>query len=314
MGNEWVGFNWGLKWGMTVGLLFATSFCCLAQEPAAGISQDELQRLASEAAAGQISSGSPTSLPATLSFFALLRQGGWLMVPLAAMSLLVLAVALERFVALRRAKLFPRGLRREIRRMSEESDPIDPLPLFVAAEKYPSSASRVLKDMLVKTGRPITEAENQISASVQCEADRLYGNVRWLGLAASISPLIGLLGTVWGMILAFYNTTHLGAGKNKAEFLAEGIYVALVTTLVGLAVAIPAAIFAHYFEGQITKMLSKIEGELKGLVPRFEALEGRVRYDMHSRGVSTRSVERSDLQKSNMSAPAMLGQQPRSSV
>ena len=60
---------------------------------------------------------------------------------------------------------------------------------------------------------------------------------------------MGLLGTVWGMIRAFHDTAQLAPGQNKADYLAEGIYVALVTTLAGLAVAIPAAIFSHYFEG-----------------------------------------------------------------
>jgi biopolymer transport protein ExbB len=100
--------------------------------------------------------------------------------------------------------------------------------------------------------------------------------------------LIGLLGTVWGMIIAFYNTTQIGPGKNKAEFLAEGIYIALVTTLGGLAVAIPAAIFAHYFEGRITSMMGHIEEHLKRLIPRFERYEGKVRYDIQIQGLVAR--------------------------
>ena len=136
----------------------------------------------------------------------------------------------------------------------------------------------------------LPEVEAALAEGAQREADLLYGNVRWLTLAAAVSPLIGLLGTVWGMIIAFHDTTQLGAGSNKAEYLAEGIYIALVTTLGGLAVAIPAAIIAHFFEGRITKMLAQIDTELRRLMPRFESQEGRTRFDLNERGLFRRDV------------------------
>lgn len=259
--------------------------------PEAGISQAELQRLAAEAqnSVAAVEAPNPDRMSqGSINFLSLLIEGGALMIPIGIMSLLVVAVTLERAIALRTGKLFPRKLRREIRRSIEDTSAADPQALFTSVDRQPSVAARVLQDVLQKVGRPIPEIESAISEGVQREADRLYGNVRWLTLAAAVTPLIGLLGTVWGMIIAFYNTTQLGAGMNKAEFLAEGIYVALVTTLGGLAVAIPAAIVAHYFEGKITKTLSRVEHELRALVPRFELLEGRGRYDISSRGLTRR--------------------------
>jgi biopolymer transport protein ExbB len=207
---------------------------------------------------------------------------------------MVVAFALERMLALRRGNLFPAGLRREIRKASESSESVSPQGLFQHSENFPSVAARILQDLLQKVGRPIPEMEAAVADGSQREADRLYGNVRWLTLAAAVTPLIGLLGTVWGMIIAFYNTTQLGAGSNKAEFLAEGIYVALVTTLGGLAVAIPAAIFAHYFEGKIQKVLGQIDTEIKRLIPHFENLEGIARYDISSRGMTRRDLGRTN--------------------
>lgn len=255
------------------------------------ISQSELQEL---------TNASSTSPPASqsapkkrglggMSFLRLLVDGGALMIPIGVMSLLVVAVAFERWIALRRNRLFPRRLRREIKRSIEEEAEVSPAELYRTSEHFPSAASRVLHELLSKVGRPITEIESAISESVQREADRLYANVRWLTLAAAVTPLIGLLGTVWGMIIAFYNTTQLTGGMNRAEYLAEGIYVALVTTLAGLAVAIPAAIFAHYFEGKITKNLGIVDLELRRLVPRLEHFEGRARYDISSRGFTQRN-------------------------
>jgi biopolymer transport protein ExbB len=278
-------------WAM--GLLLAWSnLPALAQEESSStiISQAELQDLTSAAADDQ---ASPKKRGlGGMSFLRLLVDGGALMIPIGLMSLLVVAVVLERWVALRRNRLFPRRLRRELRRSIEDDGEVSPAELFRTTEHFPSVAARVLQELLGKTGRPIPEAEAAISESLQREADRLYGNVRWLTLAAAVTPLIGLLGTVWGMIIAFYNTTQLSSGMNRAEYLAEGIYVALVTTLAGLAVAIPAAIFAHYFEGKITKNLGLIDWELRRLVPRLEQFEGRTRFDINSRGISQRTTQR----------------------
>ncbi len=260
--------------------------------PNPGISQDDLRRLAAEAAAGpQAQSADPSSLEqGSINFLNLLIEGGPLMIPIGIMSLLVVAVALERFFALRIGQVFPKALRRELHQAIEDTSAASPQSLYEASENNPSAAARILQDVVQRVGRPTSEIEAAISDGTQREADFLYGNVRWLTLAAAVTPLIGLLGTVWGMIIAFYNTTQLGAGTNKAEFLAEGIYVALVTTLGGLAVAIPAAIFAHYFEGRITRMLASIESELRRLVPRFESLEGKARYDISARGLTRRLV------------------------
>ncbi len=288
-----------LPWLVILGACSA-SFCA-AQEateglnagPSGGISQAELQELAAEAASNRNSAPlapTPNALQNNLNFLKLLIDGGALMIPIAIMSLLVVAVALERMLALRRGKLIPRGLRRELRRASESSDPVSPHGMFQLTEQYPSAAARILQSLLSKVGRPIPEMEAAVAEGTQREADHLYSNVRWLTLAAAVTPLIGLLGTVWGMIIAFYNTTQLGAGTNKAEFLAEGIYVALVTTLGGLAVAIPAAIFAHYFEGKISKVLALIETDLKRIIPRFEDQEGHARYDINSRGLTRREA------------------------
>jgi biopolymer transport protein ExbB len=132
--------------------------------------------------------------------------------------------------------------------------------------------------MLLKVGRPHSEVEHTVTEASEREADRLYANVRWLNLAAGVTPMIGLLGTVWGMIEAFHRTTLLAPGQNKAEELATGIYIALVTTYGGLMVAIPSAIFAHHFEGRIQALFHRIDEMLFSLLPQIERYEGRVRF------------------------------------
>lgn len=270
------------------------------------ISQQELQGLASSRTETP-DSLAQTTKPAGLNLLKLLIDGGVLMIPIGLMSLLVVAIALERWLALRRNRLFPRRLRREIHRAIDDEAIQSPAELYRTAELLPSAAGRVLMDIVGKVGRTIPEIETTISESIQREADRLYSNVRWLNLAAAVSPLLGLLGTVWGMIIAFYNTTQLTSGTNRAEFLAEGIYVALVTTLAGLVVAIPAAILAHYFEGKITKNLGLVDVELRRLTARLEHYEGKTRFDITSRGVTARPLNcaAGSTQTTDLGSPAV---------
>jgi biopolymer transport protein ExbB len=252
------------------------------------LSEAEFQRLASQAASVPAPPQPNAGLSDDLNILDLLVRGGVLMIPLGILSLIVVAVTLERFFGLQMGRVFPSRLRRGLELMLESSKPVDPQEVYQLALRYPSAAGRVLEGLLQKVGRPVLELEHATTETCQREADRMYNNVRWLTLATAIGPLLGLLGTVWGMIIAFYNTAQIGAGKNKAEFLAEGIYVAFVNTLGGLAVAIPAAFFAHYFEGRITGVMGRIEEQVKRVIPRFERYEGKVRYDLQVQGLVAR--------------------------
>lgn len=216
-----------------------------------------------------------------INVLTLIFRGGWFMLPIGLMSLLVVTFTIERFIALRRGKLIPNSLVAELGALAGPQGNFDPRAAYRLCQRYPSAAAAVIQAMLLKIGRPHSEVERAVTEASEREADRIYANVRWLNLAAGVAPLLGLLGTVWGMIRAFHDTTQLAPGQNKADYLAEGIYVALVTTLGGLIVAIPAAIFAHYFEGRITKAFHEIEVLLFNLMPQIERFEGRVRFRQH---------------------------------
>ena len=207
----------------------------------------------------------------------LLVKGGALMLPIAAMSLLVVTFGMERFLALRRRKVLPPELIEELGILAGRKGGLDPEAAYEICRQHPSTAAAVIRAMLLKVGRPHTELEHTVSEASDREAARLYSNVRWLSLAAGITPLLGLLGTVWGMINAFFVTANLPVGANKAQHLADGIYVALVTTFAGLAVAIPAAVLAHVFEGRIQSLFRELDEILLGLLPQLERLEGRPR-------------------------------------
>lgn len=229
--------------------------------------------------------GEPTSPPPVapekskgMNLLKMLVSGGVLMLPIAAMSLIAIAMTIERFLGLRRERVLPSGLVTGLARLGGPKGNFDPRQAYRVCQQFPSAASAVVRAMLFKVGRPHSEVEHAVGEASQREAERLHSNVRWLTLSAGVSPLLGLFGTVWGMINAFHRTTLLPPGVNKAEYLASGIYVALVTTLGGLAVAIPSAILAHYFEGRIQGLFHQIDELVFNLMPQIERFEGRVRF------------------------------------
>jgi biopolymer transport protein ExbB len=207
----------------------------------------------------------------------LYMDGGVLMYPITALSFIVVLFGLERALALRQNKILPPELIHGLGQMARNKGGLDPRQAYKLCQQFPSAAANVIRAMLLKVGRPHTELEQAVQDASDREANKLYRNVRWLNLSASIAPLLGLLGTVQGMIMAFYTTANLPQGANKSRFLAEGIYVALVTTFGGLCVAIPAAMLAHFFEGRIQRLFGELGETMLGMMPQLERFEGKLR-------------------------------------
>ena len=248
---------------------------------------------------------------AGLDFLSLLLKGGWFMLPIAIVSVLAFTLIIERSFGLRRGLLLPRRLVKSLGRMARDSESVDPRTMNTVCLEHPSAASKVIRSMLLKVGRPTSEMQDSVTEVLQREAEKAHASVRWLNFAAAVGPLLGLLGTVWGLIQAFHDMTQLSPSQNRAEYLGRGIYEALVTTLAGLIVAIPAALFAHYFEGRITKIFREIEEIVFALIPKFERYEGRVRFDAIGSELVPRSIDtrsKSVTSTSSTSAgPAMTG-------
>ncbi|TWU26499.1 colicin uptake protein TolQ [Novipirellula galeiformis] len=224
--------------------------------------------------------------PSPIDLLSLISRGGRFMIPIGLMSLLVVALAAERILTLRENKIIPRTLVMELRAISEPAENFNPNIAFHTCNDFPSPAATAIRAMLLRTGQPIGEIENAAKETIQREADGHAAPIRWLNLAAAATPLMGLLGTVWGMIVAFHESTTLTADRSRSEQLSEGIYTALVTTLAGLIVAIPAAMFAQYLENRLAKLFNQIEELAFELAPRMAPLVGRRRLDnqgtMHS--------------------------------
>jgi biopolymer transport protein ExbB len=221
----------------------------------------------------------PVDEPTGIDMLSLIASGGNFMIPIGVMSLLVVTLAAERLLSLRSGKVIPKRLTRRLDELSDPIESFDPPQAYQACAEHPSPTASVIAAMLLRTGQPLGDIERAAGETVQREADRYAAPIRWLNLAAAATPLMGLLGTVWGMIVAFHESTSLSADRSRSEQLSEGIYTALVTTLAGLAVAIPAAIFAQYLENRVTKLFHSIETLAFNLAPGLVRFSGRERMD-----------------------------------
>ena len=122
---------------------------------------------------------------------------------------------------------------------------------------YDNSLSRILKMGLLRFGGKLDEIERAIEAGGQHEASLMNSNLRVLGAVANITPMMGLLGTVIGMIKAF-NVISL-SGTGNPGLVASGISEALITTAAGMLVGIPALVLYHYFRGKIDRYVFEME-------------------------------------------------------
>lgn len=184
-----------------------------------------------------------------------------MMLPLIACSIVALAIILERFWTLRRPKVIPPDLVPQLWRLSRERK-LDDNALhrlkvsshlgFILASGLANShhGREVMKECIEDSGRQVVH--------------RLERFLNTLGTIASVSPLLGLLGTVVGMIQAFSAIVTNGVGDPSV--LAGGISVALITTAAGLMVAIPSLIFHRYFERLVDEYVIDMEAEALKLV------------------------------------------------
>lgn len=191
----------------------------------------------------------------------LIKAGGLLMWPIILCSIIAMAIIAERFWSLREIKIVPKNLvakvwqwqkvghldKKRIQNLRDSS----PLGMVLAAGLVNRNHSReIMKESIEETGRHV--------------AHDLERFLNTLGTIASISPLLGLLGTVIGMIKVFTVITSLGVGD--PSILSEGISEALITTAAGLSVAIPSLMFHRFFRGKIDGLIITMEQEALKMV------------------------------------------------
>jgi biopolymer transport protein ExbB len=222
-------------------------------------------------------SGVSGSAPPMPSLWELAVQGGIFMIPIALASIVAIAFSIERMIGLKTERILPAELILKLRKLISERG-IDPRKAWAACQEHPSPLANSLQAAILKAGRPHAEVEKAVEDAVGRETSDMLRNLRPVNVVASIAPLLGLLGTVQGMILAFMVTSSTSStGNAKAAELAQGIYTALVTTFAGLSVAVVSVLLANYLEGRIERLLRLMEDLFVDLLPHLERFEGKLR-------------------------------------
>jgi biopolymer transport protein ExbB len=208
-------------------------------------------------------------------------KGGIMMIPIGLCSLVTLTVVIERLVSLRRRRIIPASFLPGLKKKLEQST--DRAGALKYCRDDGSPVARVFEAGIRRLGGPIDVVERNIQEAGQREVLNLRKHLRVLSVIAAVSPLLGLLGTIFGMITAFQTVATAADALGRTELLAKGIYEAMITTAAGLIVAIPALICYHWLSAKVQKLVMEIdamsyefvEDRASGAAPRTPAPASR---------------------------------------
>jgi len=225
-------------------------------------------------------------------FLAVLEKGGWVMYPIIFCSILMLGIVIERAYSLRRKNIINPEFIKKVQGHWNWKDIHLGLQL---CKSYDHSLARILKAGMLRFGGKVDEIERAIEGAGQHEASLLNSNLRVLGAIANLAPMMGLLGTVFGMIKAFNVISQSGTGN--PGLVASGISEALITTAAGMVVGIPALAMYHYFRGKIDRYVFEME-EIS-----FQLVEGLSMESMKQRKLEGERVQAKQQARGPVTTP-----------
>ena len=185
----------------------------------------------------------------------IIYEGGVLMFPIMACSIVALAITIERFWTLRRATIDTREFMDAMRTVLRQNRVQEAIAI---CDETDAPVARIMKAGILKHNRSKEDIREAIEDAGHLEIPRLERYMSALATCANIAPLLGLLGTVQGMIKAFEQIQHKQGQVNPSD-LAEGIGNALITTAAGLTVAIPTLVVYNYFVTRVENMILEME-------------------------------------------------------
>ena len=192
-----------------------------------------------------------------LSVWDLALQGGWIMIPLAILSIISIYIFVERSIVIGRARRDDDTFMKRIKDYIHDGE-IESARHLCATTDTPYA--RLISKGISRIGRPMQDVLVTIENTGNIEIAKLEKGLPWLATTAAGGPMLGFLGTVVGMVQAFYNLAAAGTGANIAV-LADGIYAALVTTVAGLIVGIIALFAYNYLVARINKVMNMLEAK-----------------------------------------------------
>lgn len=235
----------------------------VAQEPQAG---------------GTAATAAPEAIP-TKNMLAVFHEGGPLMYPIALCSIVLLVFVFERLVALRRGRVIPRPFVRRLLEQLREGQ-LDREKALKLCQENRSPVAQVFAAAVKKWGRTSVEVEQAILDAGERVNNQLRRHLRLMSGISQVAPLLGLLGTVIGMIVSFNGISSAVGADGQREMLAGGIAQALLTTAGGMLVAVPALIVYLFFVGRVDQLITEIDAlgqQLVELISADALAEGRAR-------------------------------------
>ena len=206
--------------------------------------------------------------------FELLTAGGWLIWPILLCSVAALAIIIEKFRQLRSQHIMPPGLYEQVEGLIQDKK-LTNAHLKALADQ--SVLGRIFSTAISQAHLRKSELKANVEDAGRHQVHEMEKHLNTLGSIAAITPLLGLLGTVVGMIKVFAAITAIGVGHPQE--LAEGISQALVTTATGLTVAIPALLFYRHFKSRVESLSIDMEREVLRL---FTLIERTKASDAHA--------------------------------
>ncbi len=201
--------------------------------------------------------GLPEHTIPTQNLLQVIRDGGPLMLPIGICSFILMVFVFERSISLRRGRVIPRPFVKRFLQQIRDGE-LDRETALELCERNRSPISEIFAAAVRKWGRPSVEVEQAIIDAGERVTNNLRRYLRVLNGVSTISPLLGMLGTVLGMIRAF-NAIATADAMGNPEMLAGGISQALITTAAGLSVAIPALIAYLYFSGRVDQLIMMLD-------------------------------------------------------
>jgi len=198
-------------------------------------------------------------------FEVIVLGGGTIGYILWALSIVTLAFIVQYFVTIRRTNILPTPMREQISALFETKSYREAIELTA---NEPSFLSYVVHAALAEAPHGYPAMERAMEEAAEERTTKLLRKIEWLNLFGNVSPMLGLMGTVWGMIMAFFQIVEKG-GTPEPKELANAIGIALVTTLLGLAVAIPALSVYAFMRNRIDELTSEAMVASQDLISNF---------------------------------------------
>ncbi len=191
-----------------------------------------------------------------VSFWDLFLAGGWLMWVLVLLAGVMVFIFVERFLAIRKATQIDANFMNRIRDCISEGNIDAAIDL---CRRTDSPIARMVEKGIERIGRPMSDIQTAIENVANVEVAKLETGLPWLASISGGAPMIGFLGTVVGMVGVFIGMSTNAAGGIQINDLADGMYVAMVTTVGGLVVGIPAYFAHNYLVARIEKLIFRME-------------------------------------------------------